>query len=99
MSVRKKESFSSSSCARLFFWPRRAATLYSHVPADVRRQRSVGDHPGRDVCLCGYSVACAEHRRRMLVSIGVCRVLSVLCGAGAVTWVVWQVERESEAGW
>ena len=46
-----------------------------------------------------HSVACAEHRRRMLVSRCACRVLWVLCGVGVVTWVVWQVERESEAGW
>ena len=30
---------------------------------------------------------------------GVCRVLSALCGVCVVTWVVWQVVSNSEAGW
>ena len=47
----------------------------------------------------GHGVACAQQRSGIPVGTGVCRVLSALCGVCVVTWVVWQVVSNSEAGW
>ena len=49
--------------------------------------------------LWGHSVACGEHRcDTQLLRCGQSALSTVLCGC-VVSWVVWQVVSDNEAGW